>query len=63
VLEYIKSEQILQKGIIAVCDYLPPGRAALGLQHQDPDVNTALFLEFSVPTFNTEKYSHFPLFF
>jgi hypothetical protein len=62
-LEYIKHEQILQKLTVAVCGYSPPGWAALGLQHQDPDVNTTLFLDFSVVTFNTEKYFHFPLLF
>lgn len=63
VLEYIKPERILQRGTIAACDYLPPAGAALEPQHQDPGLNTALFLDFSVLTFNTENYSHFHLLF
>lgn len=37
------------------------GRAALVREDHGLAVRTATFLEFLVPTFKTEKYSHFPL--
>lgn len=36
---------------------------AYGPQDHDPAMKMATFFEFSVPTFNTKQYSHFPLLF
>jgi hypothetical protein len=43
---------------------LPPVQGEV-LDHKtmDPLVKTVIYIEFLVPKLNTEKYSHFPLFF
>jgi len=58
--QYNEREWILHKRIIALRIW---HMVAYGPQDHDPAMKMATFFEFSVPTFNTKQYSHFPLLF